>query len=251
MATISERFEHELEVFRREISGSIQLLYSYLTIHARASKDKEILMALNETPLFWNTAIYGLQCSFFIGLGRIFDQKSNHNIDKIIGLAQKNLNLFSKNSLAERKRKASSNADDWLDDYLKDVYVPSAEDFRRLRKHVKKYRKIYNDNYRGIRNKFFAHKELSEQSEIDKLFGKTNISEMQKLFVFTYKIHYVIWELYHNGRKPVLKSMPFSVNQIIKKEFNKWESKSLQEDMVEDSKKLMNILKLAKAQQST
>jgi len=250
MSDLDEQFEHELEICRSEVEGSLQLLYGYLTVHAVAARDEKVLASLNKTPLFWNTCIYGLQNSFIIGLGRIFDQKSKHNLDKIIRLAQDNSEIFSKESLAKRKRKGSSNADEWLGDNLKKVHVPSPTDFRRLRKLVKKYRKIYQSNYRDLRRRIFAHREASQQSEIDQLFRKTNILEMQKLFIFVYKIYKTLCELYHNGKKPILRPMRFSVNQFLHSNTKKWQNGSLQERMVWETRELLGILSESNVQQS-
>ena len=83
-----------------------------------------------------------LQTSFFMVLGRIFDQDSKHNIDKLVKTAQENREIFSKGALAKRKTEQSNNADEWIDDYLKSVYEPTAKDFRELRKKVKEFREV-------------------------------------------------------------------------------------------------------------
>jgi len=125
-----------------------------------------------------------------------------------------NMDIFSKVSLAGRKRRSSDNADEWLDEYLRNVYVPNAEDFRRLRRHIAKRRKIYEINYRVIRHQIFAHKVVSDKKEIQALYSKTNIREMQKLLVFLRRLHEALWQLYHNGRKPTLQPARYSVKRI-------------------------------------
>jgi len=231
MMTIEEKFQDELEVFRCEVEGNIHLLYSYLTIHSIASRDKTVLDSLNKTPLFWNTCLYSLQCSFIIGLARIFDQNSNHNLDRVIKLAQDNPILFNKDSLAERKRKASDNADEWLDEFSKNVYEPTPDDFRRLRKSVNKYRGIYNEKYRGIRHSIYAHKLVSKRSEVESLCANTNYSELQSISIFLNKIYRVLWELYHNGRKPDLNN-----------HYEKCQNLANQEDIVRETKSFLNML---------
>ena len=172
------------------------------------------------------------QTSFFIVLGRIFDQKSPHNIDRLLKVAQENIDIFKKASLEKRKRKESDNASDWIDDYLKDVYVPVAADFRELRKKVREYRKIYNNNYRDIRHKIYAHKQITDTEEVQKLFSKTNIRELQKVFVFVNALYEALWQLFYNGRKPVLRRMRYSVNNMRRARKPEWQSKTVQERMV-------------------
>jgi AbiU2 len=127
-------FERELEVFRTEASSASQFLYAFLTIHATAGEHADVYQLLNTAPLFWNTILGGLQTGTFVTLGRVFDQKSTHNIDRVLNIAQRNPYIFSKAALGDRKRKASPNNIGWLTDYLRTAYVPTSVDFRRLRR---------------------------------------------------------------------------------------------------------------------
>jgi hypothetical protein len=175
-------------------------------------------------------------------LGRIFDQKSNHNIDKILSVAQRHIEIFSKEALEKRKRAGSANAAEWIDEYMKSVYVPTAEDFRRLRKYVAKYRKIYETVYKDIRHKVIAHKELSNVDDIHALYAKTNIAEMQKLLIFVNKLYHSLWQLYHNGNKPVLRQMKYSTKRMIRAELPKWQSHHVQERIVADTVHFLKLL---------
>lgn len=67
-------------------------------------------------------------------------------ITRLLSVAHANLGIFSKDALAARKRKSSSNAEEWLPEYLQTAYEPSSEDFRRLKRHVAERRKIYEAN---------------------------------------------------------------------------------------------------------
>ena len=243
MLNIDEKFNNELEIFRRESETCLQLLYCYLTINVALSRDTSILTSLNRAPIFWKTILYALQSSYFIGLGRIFDQDSPHNLDRIIKMAQDNLSIFSKNSLADRKRKQASNAYSWIDEYLKKVYVPTSKDFRRLRKLIKKYRSLYEVSYRDIRGKIFAHNNITAESEKNQLFQKTSASEMQKLIIFLYKIYNTLWELFQNGKKPVLRPMPYSVEKMMKQKSVLWRSPTWQESVVLEAQEFLYSLK--------
>ena len=89
-------FANELEVFRTEAESGIQFFYSYLAVHAVAGEHKDVHRLLNKAPLFWNTALGALQTSTFIALGRVFDQNSKHNVDRLLKIAQSNMAIFSK-----------------------------------------------------------------------------------------------------------------------------------------------------------
>lgn len=237
-----DKFTQELEVFRTEVQSAIQFFYAYLTINATLADNKEALDLVNQAPLFWRTNVGALQTSFFITLGRIFDQKSNHNVDKILRVAQEESNIFSAEALEARKRKDSPNAEEWIADYMKDVYVPTADDFRRLKKYVSKYRKIYKSGYRDIRRKVYAHKELSKPEDVQGLYAQTNIREMQKLLIFLNRLYEALWQLFHNGRKPVLKPMEYSIATMRKAEIPEWQSRHVQEQVVYETEKFFKIL---------
>jgi len=234
-------FTHELEVFRTEIEPAIQFFYVDHAMNGVLAKDKNTLAVVNRTPLFWVTTAGALHTSFFITLGRVFDQKSIHNIDKLLSIAQTHNGIFSKESLERRKRADSENAAEWIDEYMKSVYVPTATDFRRLRKYVDKYKKIYKAVYIDIRNKVIAHKELSNVDDIHSLYAKTNIAEMQRLLIFLNKLYHSLWQLYYNGNKPVLRQMKYSVKRMLRAELPKWQSYYVQERIVADT---VNFLKL-------
>ena len=233
--TPEEKFKHELEVFRTEVESATQFFYAYMAIHSEIAEKKDVLKFVNEMPLFWKTIIGALQISMFITLGRIFDKKSKHNIDSLLKIAIKNKDIFSKTSLEARKRKDSENADEWIDEYIQNAYEPTDADFSRLEKHVEKYRKLYDSSYRKIRNKIFAHKELSEPSQIEKLFKKTNIRELERIFTFLSKLYEALWQLLNNGRKPILRPVPYSLKSMKKKKISKWHSTTVQERIVQET----------------
>lgn len=248
MKDFTKEFEDELEIFRRETQSGTQFFYSYLAINAVIGDDKEALDAVNETPLFWATNIGALQTAFFIVLGRIFDQQSPHNLDKLLSKAQKHPEIFTKASLGKRKRQGNPIEPEWLPEYLNRAHEPTFKDFRRLRKHVRNYRKIYKLNYRNIRHKIYAHKELSDRSDIKELYRRTRVGELQKIFVFLNKLYESLWELFHNGRKPVLRPMRYSVIQIKNKRRPDWQSRGVHEKIVGETQDFFRNFTL-KAQQ--
>ena len=164
--TPEQRFENELEIFRTETQTAVQFFYAYLTIHAVARDHPAVHRLLNRAPLFWNTNLGALQTGSFIVLGRIFDQTSRHNVDRLLKIGQTNLGIFSKAALGARKQHADPGAAAWLGAYLKDAYAPTSKDFRHLRSLVRKHRATYEAKYRHLRHKLFAHKEISNPADV-------------------------------------------------------------------------------------
>jgi hypothetical protein len=208
-------FEHELEVFRTEAESALQFFYAYLAIHAAAGVSTSVRGRLNTAPLFWNTTLGALQTAAFVALGRLFDNDSAHNLGTLLRMARDNPHLFSKASLANRKQGAAAQPPAWLNDYLKQAYIPTAADFRRLQGYASRQKKIYLEKYQPLRNRVFAHKGLSDRSQVTALFAKTNIRELQRMLIFLVSLHDALWQLFTNGNKPTLRARTLSVNRML------------------------------------
>jgi hypothetical protein len=236
-------FERELEMFRKEVQGAIQFFYAWQTVHAVAAEDDAVLNAINRTPLFWKTSLGALQTSTFIVLGRVFDPDTrNHSVSRLLALAHANLQFFSKEALANRKRKLSSNADDWLPEYLQGTYEPNSEDFRRLKRYVADRRRLYEANYRELRHVVFAHSAVSDPAKLEALFEKTNIRELQRILVFLARLYEALWQLLHNGRKPVLRPARYSVARIRQVPTPPHRNPNVQEQMVRETESILKSL---------
>ena len=115
------------------------------------------------------------------------------------------------------------------------MYEPTPGDFRRLRAHVQKRRKIYEANYRDLRHKVFAHNALTDQVAVAALFAKTNIRELQRLFVFLNSLYDALWQLYFNGQKPALRPRRYSVKRIRDLPSPQWKRKGVQERITHEA----------------
>jgi hypothetical protein len=204
------KFERELEIFRTEEEVAQQYFFAYLSVRSIAAADGSILKMMNVNPLFWVTTHHAMLLSAFVALGRIFDQKSEHNIDSMMSAASSEVSSFSKSALAARKRAAGLTQKEAAA-YVADKNELNPTDLRNLRKEIASRRRIYEDRYREIRHKVFAHKSLSDSVEVNALLAKTNINEMKALFAFLSALYSALWEAFYNGREPVLKTKRFEL----------------------------------------
>lgn len=243
MTKATIEFKRELENFRREGDAAVQFFYVWQAINAVSSTDDAVFRMLNKTPLFWNTMLGALQSATLITLGRIFDPNpDNHSITRLLNIAHGNLYIFSKESLAERKRELSSNADDWLTEYLRDAYTPCKEDFRKLKRYVAIRRRIYERNYGPIRHMVFAHRSASNSANSSALFANTNIRELQKMLVFLRRLHEALWQLFFNGYKPTLRPARYSVNRIREQPSPQIGQHQLQERLTHETEVLLRSI---------
>jgi hypothetical protein len=201
-------FENELAIFQVEHETAQQYFFSYASLRELAATNSDVLRSMQETSLFWLTVERAMLLSTFIALGRIFDQNSHHNLDRLIAAATKQVAAFSRGALAARRRAAGMSADD-ADHFVRHAFEPSAADFTSLGDEIEKRRKIYNARYRKVRNKVFAHNEVVDPTEANTLLEGTTVNETKELFAFLDALDVTLWQSFHNGRKPTLEIKPF------------------------------------------
>jgi AbiU2 len=204
-------FKQEMEVFGNEVEEAIQSFYAEQTIHNVAREYQNVHRALNHNAAFWNLASRALQANAIIVLGRIFDRDSRaHTLYRLLQLATQNPSIFSKGALEKRKL---PHAGKHTEEFMRTAYVPKKRDFRRLQKYADKQRAIYNGHYLDLRNKFFAHR---ERVDLTAAFANANTRRLGRLLVFLDQLHDALWQLFMNGRKPVLRPARHSGQQILK-----------------------------------
>lgn len=214
MTPEEQRFLQELDLFRGECEASSQHLYAYLAIHALAKRSKRVFRALDRSALFWNTVLGALQTSSLITLGRVFDQDSPHNVDVLLRLAQSTPAMFSRHALTRRKHDSSTPKPDWLNEYVAQAHEPSPEDFRRLRAHVRKARRVYEARYRELRHKVFAHRVAHGPDEVAPIAAKANINELKRLISSLLSLYEALFELFWNGRQPILRKLRYAAKPL-------------------------------------
>jgi hypothetical protein len=216
MTDPEQAFEQEVEILRTEAEEAARCLYTYLAIHSTAAQHPGVKRLLESQPRFWNTILGALQTSAFIALGRVFDddkRKRSHCIFRLLSLAGDNPQIFALDALAARGQKNNSRLD-WSD-FMADAYAPVPAEFEWLQQKVDEHKAIYSERYKTLRNKIVAHTDIESNTIADKLFAQTNTDEWRTLILFPQAVHDALWQLYHNGMKPVLRHHPLSVRKPI------------------------------------
>lgn len=246
-----KQFLDELNIYRNEVNSALKFLYTELAIHGIASKNKKILSALNSSPTFWNTILNALQHSTFITLGRIFDpDPEKHTIHKLLKIVENNKNLFTKESFKERwlKNDDKVKINDWLPQYLKTVYVPTVGDFREFKKFIAIQKKTYVELFGPIRHQF-GHKIYDNNEDVEALFDKIQVKDLEKFCIRLEGIHEALWQLYHNGRGPMLpiRHGRYSTKNILKKKYKQYHSMPANAQFIGEVTIVLNLLKEGKA----
>lgn len=232
-------FENLLENFRREVNILASYVYSENAVQHAASLSKKLLGRLNVTAQFWLIHDAACQTAAFMTLGRIFDSKSKHNVERLIESFEESLALFQRPALEVRKMEGQSKRPDWMDDYLRDAYYPTKVDVTRLRKLVRKFAALYQSNFDPVRDKYYAHRAFLESHRNSALFNNTTYRHLWRLTTFLVGLHEALQGQLQNGHKPVIRQMRYSIRELYKH----CGSNGTREYMVRDVRTLMrNIM---------
>ena len=235
-------FERQLANLEHESTVIANYVYAEMAIQHAASKSKRLLARMNRTPSFWITCNSALQSAAYIAIGRVFDRKSPYNLEALTVAMEKNLAVFGRDALADRKREGKTPDPPWLNGYLDETYYPKRSDVERVRKHIARYRAIYERAFMPARHQYFAHRQAHGSAKVQQLFAKGKVREMWRLSAFLLQLHEALWELLHNGRRPVLRPIRYSAKVMYESSLNR---SGAHEFIVRDTRTLMKFIEKA------
>jgi hypothetical protein len=233
----------QLDNFRNEAYAAAQYLYADMAVQHAASQSKKLLDRLNMTPSFWLIHSAGMQVATYVAIGRIFDTTSRYNINALIDAFEANLNDFSRESLAERKRDVFVGHPERLAEYLDKAHFPTVRDVERLRSKVAEYRQIFDRAVKPVRHKYIAHREKREHNEVQALFSAGTNRELWRMVTFFYSMYLGLWDQYHNGKKVLLRPLRYSV-KVMYDSVGQCRS-GPHETIVSETRKLMEFIEKA------
>ena len=111
-------FDESLNLIEKNLDEAIGAYFVYDNIMQNAVLNEMFLQKLNQNKYFWRYIFYSLQTTYFMCLGRIFDNKSKSlSINAFLNECTRNINLFSKTELMKRKTDVFSSKND-LQNYI-------------------------------------------------------------------------------------------------------------------------------------
>jgi|SRR5665213_2149291 len=212
---LESHYRRDLGLVENDIANGIEAVYVERTINKLALEDPKAFAILNANALFWTVQIRCLYTTIFMTLGRIFDHQA-HSIQKVLTATVENPQIFSKEAIGLRKL-VGGRRPEWLDMYLKDLWVHNPDDPQPLIDETERFRNIYEAVYRPIRSKVYAHRVLKEDAHVANLFQKTNVSELEEMFRFLYKLAHSLAFTFDNGTKPCLDDWDFGGRETIER----------------------------------
>jgi hypothetical protein len=237
-----QEFLEELNIYFQEAAECAQFLYTYLSIHA-LSANEDIRRGLSEEPLFWGTLRGSLLTSIFIVLGRVFNAANQHGPIAFVCTLRKAQAVFSRQSLAVRKKKFFGDNAAGLEKCLAKIRIPGEKEFGRFERLAKGYTKQFNSAaYRKLRDKVFAHKMCTKSEKVTDLFSKTNIDDLQRMVSFLYQFHEAVKAAYDDGKPLRLRRARYSVTAMLEKPRGQQFAKSVSEDVTDSTRRVLSSI---------
>ena len=208
------QFEQRLKALEYDSRACVQFAYTEYTLWHIAGYDFEVQRILNEHNDFWWTVVAGLQQSAYIALGRMFDNDNRtHNLRDLLKHADKWQGIFSREMLERRKVRAGTDRAK-AKSYAAKAYELRAGGLDALQAALAEKQAFYKKRVDPIRDQVFAHRQRSVDR--DKLFSDLMRRDMEKLFVFPLQLHRALFDLYYDGREPVLDPVPTTIGHVLR-----------------------------------
>ena len=199
---------HLLATYRGEVDTAARSFYVWKYINDIARTERTIYDELTENALTWNTITHSLATTVYTVLGRIFDNDKNGRSVTACGFVtkcQQNISQFTKPAFESRRLAiGGGERPAYLDEYLQDMYEPVPADFETLLTAVRKAKALYETNYKVIRNKVIAHKDVSSTELEHAWFANTNVDEVETFLKSLHAVGAVVSQWYDNGLKTEL-----------------------------------------------
>jgi hypothetical protein len=190
-------------------------VYTYLTFGHFVRTRPLFLDSLNRDPTFWNAHTYAHLTAAFVSLGRLYETNSDHDtLASLLAFVQRNLHLFTHESLATRKKLAGM-ASEQAKRFVKDTFVADETTFSDVRRSCAQARSIYISKAKPIRDKVFAHTAKTNGVDLDFLYKDFLTGDFENLAVLPLRLHRAIFHLYHDGIQPILQDAPTQIEAVL------------------------------------
>ena len=196
----NEEFWQHYTVLRDEVTEATHSYYAYKTINDFAAEDERHLRQINEVSDFWIITQRALYSTFMVTIGRIFDRdKRSFSIHRLLDQVVAYPDRFSKSALAERKRRQPGFQKEWIDEYVKEAWVPSAAELHRFRDALAPSRAKYDEIYKHLRHKAIAHSDM-DRDAIKALIDRSRYDDVEDILSVLNDLLNCLHDLWYNGR---------------------------------------------------
>ena len=214
--TAEGEFQARLKAFEGDARSCATLAYTEFALHFFAGSDFAIQDRLNRHPAFWNTVLAGLQSSAFVALGRVFDtRRDTHSGTALLDFAEKYLGIFSRQAYEARQvRIGLSHVDATASAARAFELRPGG--LADLRQQFEAKQFVFEAKAAPIRHEVYAHAGKLTIEDREAMFTGLPLRDLEDLVVFPLRLERALFQLYHNGREPVLDPAPSVITEVMK-----------------------------------
>ena len=193
----------EINVLRNEANAAVQAYYSFKTVRELINSDEGLHRVLNYNGYFWASVLSSFQCVFFLSMRKFFDTDTrSHGFNKLIALCENHITVFSKDSLARRRKHDFENRDA-LQAYLLNAFVPEKGYFTEFKVRVEQEleRTHFRKAFLTIADKVIAHNEVVDKPKVDDVFTNINTDDIEAILLLMQRIAVGLRSLWSNGHE--------------------------------------------------
>ncbi len=210
----------EIEVLRNEADAAVRAYFSFKTMREMISADEELHWLLNRNGYFWTSVLSGFQCVFFLSMRKFFDTDTrSHGFNKLIALCENHITVFSKESLARRRKHDFENPAD-LKAYALKAFVPEKGYFADFKLSVSQEldRAHFRKVFLTIADKVIAHNEVVKEPKdpkVDDVFTNVNTADLEAILLLMQRIATGFRSLWTNGHELDLSVMKLPLQDLV------------------------------------
>ena len=195
----------QIDNLRKESETALRVLYALKQFKQFLTNQAQVNL-INTNAVFWIQYEASLTSTLFVRIRRLYESKNDtFNFQKFIRLCLDNVNDFSISSLRDRKVAGSNNSEEWIDEYMKDVYEATLDDFKTLSRIVRESSKKMKGEYTDAASKIFVHAVHIDAATIKTITSKFELDEIETALLSIWHCYEQIWQMYENGRAPIFK----------------------------------------------
>jgi hypothetical protein len=215
MKQFEQQFEAHLDALKKDGHAASIFVYTEITLHHFFGGDTDLLDRVNEHAGFWNGVLAALQASGFISLGRMYDEDSGtHTIHALLRFIEDYKGLFRPNALEIRRQAAGMTSED-ARSFAEGSWTLKASDLLPIREEFEQFRQLYKTNIEPIRNKVFAHTGKIDRHQLNALFTKVFLRDLERIVVFPLRLERALVGLHQNGIAPTLESPRTNMVEVL------------------------------------
>jgi hypothetical protein len=204
MTSAEREYLESLESVGADVFDCLVHVYQELAIHHIAGSDPDMRDALETRVAFFTAILSAHQTAGFVALHRLYETKAAHqNLSTLLGATQRNLNLFTREAWAARRRERGVH-EQAIAAQTPGLYVPTAETLEPLWRLAGEGRKLYLAAAMDIRHQIFGHTGAGSLAERVRLFERLMVRDLERMAVIPHVIHSALKYLFEFGREPAL-----------------------------------------------